>query len=79
MENNETKIDIGVTIDDTLKFEEQQNIMADETNIQPSGYSNLTILYKALVRPHLKCSNSPCFVGQIILIANIQRRPSTGI
>ena len=78
--------DVGVTFSDNLKFDIHINNIVNKANqmvgIIKRSFTYLDkdmflLLYKALVRPHLKYANviwHPIFKRQSIMIEKVQRR-----
>ena len=88
LENVENEKDIGVTIDERLNFEKHIQLQINKAN-QISGlirrsfmymdYKIFSLLFKALVRPHLEYASSvwsPYKKKDIESIENVQRRAS---
>ena len=75
--------DLGIKMDESLKFEEISNVMQKANRVLTSirrtfkyiNKDSFPVLYKILVRPHLECWNSiwsPYMVKYIKLIESVQ-------
>ena len=91
LEHVEKEKDIGVTIDSKLSFEQHMNEKINKAN-STMGLIRRTftcldeeifsLLYKALVRPHLEYANaiwSPYKIKDITALENVQRRATKQI
>ena len=77
--------DLGVIVDDQLKFHEHTAVAAKKANqilgLIKKSYSSrdpytITTLYKTMVRPHLEYGNamwSPVYIGDVHKVEKIQR------
>jgi hypothetical protein len=86
LKNSKLEKDIGVFIDDNLTFDEHINNKVNKANsvmglirrtFEYLDERTFTLLYKALVRPHLEYANqvwAPMLKRQEIVIENVQRR-----
>ena len=78
--------DLGVIVDDQLKFDEHTAVAAKMANqilgLIKKSYSSrdpytITTLYKTMVRPHLEYGNAmwgPVYIGDVHKVEKIQRR-----